>query len=393
MSITTAKASQAAAKAKAQRLCGMSNTAKPFYTDNKEVGEKTGMRPVSKQGLKAGGKVIGGKITGPKAKARADRPGRKSGGRVANEIANTDLKAANKSRKGGSEEEKGALKRGGKIKKAMGGPSGRLAEQVGKDPVNEQKNMQQYEADNMLNSGGVQALYAGAMRKNGGKVGKKSESKDAKSDKAWDKYKSDAKKNGISDDDAEESKGKFKPADAKAKPSKMSEKIDDVEPDDDEDNEGEEKLKKGGRVGKFGGGAMSFGSKMMGKKKVASKGKKGGGNNTTIIFAGTPGGAQAGAPPAAPPLAPGPRAPAPVLPPMDGGPNPPPGAGDQPMPPMGAMAPNPQMPPPPPGAMGPGGPGPIPRKAGGRVNYASMKAGSGSGLGRLKKAGISGLSK
>jgi len=404
MSVTTAKASQAAAKAKAHRLCGMSNTEKPFYPAGEKANDKTGMRPISKQGLKSGGKVIGGKITGPKAAARADRVARKSGGRIGKELANMDLKAANKARKGGDDHE-GGLKRGGsaKPKKAMGGPSGRLSEQVGKDPIAEMKNVQQYQADKSLDAGGVSGLYAGSMRKRGGKVGKPTQK-----DKAWSKYKADAKEAGISEKDAEGSKSKFKPAvkktsmkedkpfmsrSLKTKPIEEKKKfapMEEVEaeydePDHDEmDDESEMPLKKGGRVKKWSGGGFSSGEKKT-KKKKASTGKK---NITNIIIAGNPNATPAaGAGAAVPPIAPGPRVPPPVMPMGGDGPNPPPPGGEQPMPPLGALAANPMMPP------QVGMPPEMPRQMankGGRIgSYASMKAGAGSGLGRLKKAGLS----
>jgi hypothetical protein len=407
MSITTAKASQAAAKAKAQRLCGMGNTEKPFYPAGEKASDKTGMRPISKQGLKSGGKVIGGKITGPKAAARADRVARKSGGRIGKELANMDLKAANKARKGGDDHE-GGLKRGGaaKPKKAFGGPSGRLSEQVGKNPVAEMQNVQQYEADKAQNAGGIAGMYAGAMRKSGGKVGKPSQK-----DKAWSKYKADAKEAGISEKDAEGSKSKFKPASKKTamkdekpfesrslktKPVEEKKKFAPVEEadvenmeatPDDEAQENDMPLKKGGRVKKWSGGGFSGEKKT--KKKV-STGKK---NVTNIIIAGNPNSTPAaGAGAAVPPIAPGPRAPAPVMPIGGNGPNPPPPGGDQPMPPMGALAANPMMPPQ--AGMPPDMPPRQMANKGGRIgSYAAMKAGSGSGLGRLKKAGIHSISK
>ena len=75
MSITTAKASQAAAKAKAARLCGTSDSQTPFYPEGSGAGEKLPNRVV--RNFNKGGKVIGGKMP----VARADRKARKAGGR------------------------------------------------------------------------------------------------------------------------------------------------------------------------------------------------------------------------------------------------------------------------------------------------------------------------
>ena len=453
MSMITAKASQAAAKAKAARLVGMSNTEKPFYPEGENAGDKTGMRPITKRQFKKGGKVVG-KADGSASAARADRPKRKAGGRIGEQIANMDVKAANKKRAGGKDHvgglKKGGrikrgnggempsvedalksasrlkevrveredndrlpsakeaaarsgkyqnYKKGGKIKKAFGGPSDRLQEQVGKNPIEEMKNVGQLQADRAVAGGGPSGMFHGSMRKNGGSTN----SKTAKSDeKAWSKYKSDAKENGVGEKDAEESKAKFKPAskkafknekpfvskDIKMKPVEEKKKfapieeveVDDFEPDDE--YEGEEMLKRGGRTKKWAGGGFSAGTG--GKKKSKSRSAKK--NITNIVIQTQPPVAEA----AQKPMANAPRSPDPTAPSLAEA-----GAGGPPMPPLGAMAPNPQMPPPqmpPPGAgmpmMPPEGMPPM-RKSGGRVNYAALKAGAGSGLGRLKKAGVS----
>jgi hypothetical protein len=157
-------------------------------------------------------------------------------------------------------------------------------------------------------------------------------------------------------------------------------------------------MKKGGRVKKYGGGALDLG---MGDKKAAkSKGK----SNITIPIIIAPQGGNGSA--QQPPMVAGPREPAPTIPqaPMGGGMPPMPpmgGAGGPPMgaPPMGASPMGGPMGEPPMGAppMGGGLPPQLaaalnkaPRKSGGRVKgtYASLKAGAGSGLGRLKKAGL-----
>jgi len=82
---------------------------------------KTGMRPISKRAFKAGGKVVG-----KAAKVRHDRMARKSGGRVEkpteiDSLINRDDKRANEHRDG--VKHVGALKRGGRAKKAEGGSS------------------------------------------------------------------------------------------------------------------------------------------------------------------------------------------------------------------------------------------------------------------------------
>lgn len=143
-----------------------------------------------------------------------------------------------------------------------------------------------------------------------------------------------------------------------------------TDPDGDGDNdskgeaEGDEKLKKGGRVKKWGGGSLS----PAGDKKPKGK-RKSGNTDIKIVIAAPQMGDAAGAGGAGgaggPPPAPGPRTVAPPL-------APPPGA-------MGAGGP-----PMPPGAGGPPMAPPMPRKAGGRV----VKAGAGSGIGRLQKQGL-----
>ena len=373
MSITTAKASQAAAREKAKRLCSMSNTQKPFYPQGEKASDKTGMSPVSAQATDK--KSIGGKIKGPAAMVRADRVKRKAGGRIANEIANTDLKQANKARKGGDAHE-GGLKKGGAVKKAMGGGSGRRADEIGKDSVAEMKDVQRFKTDRALAAGGIHGMLAGSMRKDGGKV-KKSETEDCEKDEKPTKAAIQEKR---------------RPVEMKKK-APVAEEVEIDEPEDDEDDEDtdESALKKGGRVKKYGGGALagSHGLSAGGGKKKSAKAKTKGSIN--IIIAGNPNAAAAPMGPAmGAPMVPGPRAPAPVAPPVSDGPNPPPPGGPQPMPPMGA----PMMPP----GMPQGGP-PMPpealmRNAGGRIgSFKAMKAGAGSGLGRLKKAGLaSGLS-
>ena len=109
-----------AMKGKAKRLAGEKDQktdssnwtpAEPLKAD-----VKTGMRPVSKQGYKKGGKVMG-----EKAEAHAGRKPRKSGGRAitADSLINRNVKEANEEREG--EKHVGGMKKGGRAKKALGG--------------------------------------------------------------------------------------------------------------------------------------------------------------------------------------------------------------------------------------------------------------------------------
>lgn len=109
-----------AMKSKAKRLAGEKDSktdssnwtpAEPLKAD-----VQTGMRPVSKQGYKKGGKV-----EGSKAITHAGRKPRKSGGRAitADSLINRNQKEANEEREG--EKHIGGMKKGGRAKKALGG--------------------------------------------------------------------------------------------------------------------------------------------------------------------------------------------------------------------------------------------------------------------------------
>ena len=105
-----AKTAREAMKAKARRMASGDPHAKvdasswtPDEPLNTEA--KTGMRPVSRQHLKTGGKVHG-----EKEAQRADRKPRKAGGLV-HDLMNRDQKAANEGRKG--VKHVGGMKRGG----------------------------------------------------------------------------------------------------------------------------------------------------------------------------------------------------------------------------------------------------------------------------------------
>jgi hypothetical protein len=158
----------------------------------------------------------------------------------------------------------------------------------------------------------------------------------------------------------------------------------------DDDEKGAAK-KKGGRVGKFYGGSIGK-AEGGGTTKAKTKGPT---NINIVIAAGgkQPDGMPAGGPP--------PDAPSGIPIPVGAG-GPPPGPGmpmaggapGMPMPMGGMPGGGPGALPPGLGALM-GGPGddqnamPMPRKSGGRVKgYMKSKAGGGSGLGRLQKAGL-----
>lgn len=373
MSITTAKASQAAAKAKAARLCGTSNSQTPMYPQGENASDKTGMRPVSKRQFKKGGKVVG-KAVGSASAARADRPKRKAGGRIAESFVNKDVKAANKDRDGGKDHV-GGLKRGGKVAPKKAAPAKKVMSKAA--PASEP----------------AKAVAKSPMPK-----------MPRISEPAVIPAKAKAQ--------AEAMKAK-----ASAKPTDMSTEttVAGDETPEEEEIESSGMLKRGGRAkraagGREGagvngssgrgttGGPWNAGSSGRGgddegagwtdvpydagkrkkggrvKRKDGGRTKGKGKTNINIVIAAPQGGAgdQAAA---APPAAPAPRmAPAPA-----------PGAGGMPpMPPMPPMAGGGA-----PGGMPPMGPPPM-RKAGGRVNesYLSLKGGAGSGLGRLNKIGV-----
>ena len=111
-----AKKAREAMRGKAKRLAGEkdqkvdSSNWTPAEPLNADV--KTGMRPISKQGFKDGGKI---------AATHAGRKPRKSGGRAitADSLINRDQKEANEGREG--KKHIGGMKKGGRTGKAMGG--------------------------------------------------------------------------------------------------------------------------------------------------------------------------------------------------------------------------------------------------------------------------------
>lgn len=135
-----AKKARAAMKSKAERLGASRPMEKVSSADwsppellNADV--KTGMRPVSRRAFKKGGKV-----TGEACAPRADRKPRKAGGKAeykaeatefANAKVNRNAKAANEEREG--IKHVGALKSGGRAKKATGGDA--IGEYLDKNPA------------------------------------------------------------------------------------------------------------------------------------------------------------------------------------------------------------------------------------------------------------------
>ena len=115
-----AKKAREAMRGKAKRLAGEkdqkvdSSNWTPAEPLNADV--KTGMRPISKQGFKKGGKV-----EGDKAMTHAGRKPRKSGGRAitADSLINRNQKEANEEREG--KKHIGGMKKGGRAKKTIGG--------------------------------------------------------------------------------------------------------------------------------------------------------------------------------------------------------------------------------------------------------------------------------
>jgi hypothetical protein len=115
-----AKKAREAMRGKAKRMAGEkdqkvdSSNWTPGDPLNADV--KTGMRPISKQGFKRGGKIAGEKM-----ETHAGRKPRKSGGRAitADSLINRDQKEANEGREG--IKHIGGMKKGGRTGKAMGG--------------------------------------------------------------------------------------------------------------------------------------------------------------------------------------------------------------------------------------------------------------------------------
>lgn len=382
-----AKSARSKMKAKAERLAGSSNSQTPFYTDSLNAGDKTGMRPISERTYKKGGKVLSS-ASGKSSAPRADRIKRKAGGRIAESFVNKDVKAANKDRPGGKDHV-GGLKKGGVAKKATmskaakastskAAPAREPAKAVAKAAVPKLPKISEASIAPSSSTPKASALAETMKPKASAKpvdlstevtpMGEETpEEEDAEATTAMKKGGRARRKAGGRMKKAGGGTSDYSDADRNEMNELAAKENGKISPEEYQKGnvaKGEYVLKRGGRA----------------KHKAGGRTKKGK-TNINIVIASPQGGQGAGA---MPPMAAPPRmAPAPGM-----APAPAPGAGG--MPPMGAMPPGPMPMPPMPGA---GGPPPM-RKSGGRVDsYKSLKAGSGSGLGRLKKSGIGSISK
>lgn len=442
MSDTSAKAIRAAREAKAKRLGSGgdpkqkvdASTWTPPEMMNTEA--KTGLRPVSRRQFKSGGKV-GMMAEGSCSASRADRKPRKSGGEAKAYIdakINRNVKEANAEL---GKPHVGGMKHGGRMKRADGGnadprvlaaqsnvPSSRMgfqpvksraAQMAGLKKGGKVKKAEGGELapprgtsgrihDAMMNGYGYAGNEAapdavgyyeappdatgyyeeprrrrpaprsdlikllGQGRKEGGKVGKM-EWEHSKADLEQDKKL--AKKHGMKMEAWEKSK--------------LDEKHDKQQSPEGLKSGGKAKAE-GGEINYTGGTrptggreARAYGGGLFGGAKKPAKSGKG---KTNIVISINAGGQQPGAMPPRPPQG----LPVPVPPPP-----PPGGMPPMPMPPPGGGG-MPPMPMPPPGgpAGGPPGMPPMGRKAGGRI-YPKMRAGAGSGEGRLEKIEAYGL--
>jgi hypothetical protein len=478
-----AKSAREAMKAKAKRLAGASSDkvdASDYKTPTDlKADVKTGMRPVSRRAFKAGGKV-----SGEEAVPRADRAPRKGKGAGKSEAKewvaakiNRNLKDANEEREG--EKHVGGLKSGGRAKRQNGGPPPRTALERIKDALGlgpKSRNAGEappagaspHPPEERAALGRMMEEAVSEPRRHGGRAKKMAGG-------SADRTKSDVVKPkamefgqnlvtpGLKKGGKVARKGKLdggaivRGGGLGLMPALLASEMGRKDKDEDAGP-----MKKGGRVGKFAGGAMGrpsmppqamggMGGGMGGgqmpqlpPQAMANAGgmaqgrpfRKAGGRIQK--YAGGPVGmasggdvkraktkgptniniviAAGGKDPAMPPpgaMPPGGQPPGIPIPVGAGGP--PPGAGmpmaggppGMPMPMGGLPGGGPGGLPPgigglpgmgdDPAAMGgpAGGPAgmppgmPMPRKSGGRVKgYMKSKAGSGSGLGRLKKAGL-----
>ena len=153
----TAKSARAAMKAKAQRLGGSdrplekvdSSTWSPPELLNSTT--KTGARPLTRRAYKSGGKV-----KGVEAKARADRPARKTGDASlsANSLINRNVKAANAEREGAGKHI-GGFKKGGRAHKLSGGLLEKYVDKAGSKRAGAQRGVDFLERNNATGEGGM----------------------------------------------------------------------------------------------------------------------------------------------------------------------------------------------------------------------------------------------
>ena len=157
-----AKQAREAMRGKAKRLAGEKDQKVDSSNwtpgDPMDADVKTGMRPISKQGFKRGGK-----IAGDKAATHAGRKPRKSGGRAitADSLINRDQKEANEGREG--KKHIGGMKKGGKIKKGEGGFLRTLGDRVAGDLASDEAMKMK---DKLLSG------LSGESYKKGGRTGK-----------------------------------------------------------------------------------------------------------------------------------------------------------------------------------------------------------------------------
>jgi hypothetical protein len=330
----SAKSIREARMAKAKTMSGGSDATHVDASDYATPGPlrasvQSGERPVSRRQFKKGGKVV--EMHGHSEAKRADRVQRRlkdcgyaSGGMTASDYVNRDVKSANEKRAG--EKQVGGFKRGGKIKRADGGPVDEYEKPTYMGAV---KDRVKELAGKLMPGSGRDALGSGAAGAAADKVSGRQKQIDDAVDAAQ------RKSGGRAHSDVAEDK-------------KLVRKM--VKP---------KALRAAKKVGGALSAALTGGTRPVGDRIA----RKGGGKTNINIIIGA-----------------GKKDDKPPMPPM-----PPPGA--PPMPPPGMMKP-PMGPPgmPPPGAGGPPPmppPGPMPRKNGGRTIH--MENGSGGGAGRLEK--------